>query len=92
METCRTSRLLDRDSLVLIVVESVSSERHSASSGCWFSASVAPVALVICKPKRTQALDMYGNPIDLDELRRKVPALDCELGSLASQSSLDLGI
>ena len=92
MDMCRISRVLDRTSLVLIVVESVSSECHEFSTGCRFSGSVAPVALVICKPAGAQALDIDGNPVDLDELRRKVPALDSELGSLAGRPSVDRGV
>ena len=88
METFRAKRVLDRPSLVLIVVETVSFQSHRSGAGCGFSAAISPVALVICTPAATQALDLNGRPVELDALRRQVPVLDDELASFALHKPL----
>ena len=72
----------------LIAIESVESHEHRSCDGSRFSACVEPVALVVCKPAPARALDMQGNPVDLDALRRDVPALDAEID--AYDQSFDL--
>lgn len=71
--------------LALIAIESVESHRHRSSNGCGFSAFVEPVALVVCDPETVRALDMQGNSVDMDELRRNVPDLDAELGTYGTR-------
>lgn len=92
METFRTRRVLDGSSLVLIVVESVVSACHRSSTSCRFAASVAPVAVVVCKPAGARALGVDGSPVDLDELRRKAPVLDEDLASFAVPPLADRGV
>ena len=66
---------------VLIAIESVESHGHRSHGGCRFSALVEPVALVVCGPGPARALDMHGNPVEMEALRRDVPALDSALGT-----------
>ncbi|NNC66154.1 MAG: hypothetical protein HKN84_15325 [Gammaproteobacteria bacterium] len=79
MRTFRTRPVRISQRSVVIAIECVESHRYRSSNGCRFSAFVEPVALVVCSPETVRALDMQGNPVDVDALRRDVPALDAEI-------------
>lgn len=81
MTTFRPRQLHVDRGLALIAIESVETYRHGSNSGYRFSATVEPIALVICGPDTVRALDMQGDPVDVDGLRRDVPDLDCEIGN-----------
>ncbi|MDH3420230.1 MAG: hypothetical protein OEQ25_16655 [Gammaproteobacteria bacterium] len=81
MRTFRARPVRVDQRLALIAIESVEWHRHRSSSSCRFSAFVEPIALVVCGPETVRALDMQGNSVDMDELRRNVPGLDAELGT-----------
>ena len=66
---------------VLLAIESVESHGHRSPEGCRFSALVEPIALVVCGHGPPRALDMHGEPVDIDALRRDVPALDSDLAT-----------
>ena len=89
METFRARPVSVEQRFSLIAIECVESHRHRSSNGCRFSALLEPVALVVCGPETIRALDMQGNAMDVDELRRNVPELDSELDTYATRQAAD---
>ena len=76
MTVLRPRQLHVDQHLALIAIECVESYRHGSNNGYQFSASVEPIALVICGEETVRALDMQGKAVDVDGLRQRVPGLD----------------
>lgn len=85
MTAMRATEILDRPGLRLIAIEAVESLRNKAGSGCQFYASLAPIAIVVCRPGGISALNIAAEPIVLDALRRDVPGLDAMIASFDRQ-------
>lgn len=62
--------------LTLIAVEAVDVRHGKSSTGCHFYGNVEPIAIVVCSPEGTYALDMDAKPTNFDQLRKDVPELD----------------
>lgn len=88
MNVFRTRPVRIHERLILIAIESVECVPHKSINGCRFFARVEPTALVICGPEAARALDMHGNPVDVEELRRHVPALDADLDTYGQSFDL----
>jgi len=87
MESFRARRVIDRPSLALVVIESLSSLSRRSSRGFGFSGTLEPVALVIRDSAGLRAVDLEGHIVDLVALSRKVPALGSELESIRTEPS-----
>jgi len=81
MGTLRTRPVFNGLGLRLIAVESVEVRHRSSPGGCQSYGSIRPIAVVVCRPEGTYALDMEAKPADLDQLRRELPELDAKLAS-----------
>ena len=76
MKTLRLRKILDEDARKLIAVESVESTQSKTDTGGRFFGSIKPIALVVCDPRGSYALDIEARTADLEQLRRDLPELD----------------
>ena len=67
--------------LTLIAVESAESHARRAEGHWHVAGIVKPIAVVVCGPGAPYALDIDGNALDLDQLKRDVPGLDAAIAS-----------
>jgi hypothetical protein len=85
MREIRARAFAESASRKLIAVELVETRRAAMSQGWQFFASLKPVAIVVCGPSGTLALDLEAKPVDLDKLREESPSLDAEIERYESQ-------
>jgi hypothetical protein len=71
----RASTLVSQPALTVIAVERVDLTVTRASIGGYCYASITPVAIIVCTPGRTYAVDIEANPVSVDSLTRDIPAL-----------------
>ena len=76
MSTLRAKKIFQNSALTLIAVESVDLRRHGSGSGGHLYMAIEPFAVVVRTSAEAYALDMEGNPVNLDQLRREAPELD----------------
>ncbi len=76
MATLRANKVFSNAIFTLVVIESIEFQSGKMTTGCHLYVSIKPVAVVVCTPGRTYALDMEAKLTTLDELRRSVPELD----------------
>jgi hypothetical protein len=62
--------------VTIVPIDQVSVRSHRMRSLIWLFAAKEPVAVVVRGPQGTQALDLEGQRLPLDELARKVPGLE----------------
>ena len=62
--------------LTLIAIESVDYRQLITNSSCQLFGSIKPIAIIVCTPDETYALDMEARPANLDQLRQVLPELD----------------
>ena len=76
MGTLRTSEIFNDSKLTLIAVESVDVRHSKTNAGCRLYGNIEPIAVIVCGPDTTYALDMELRPVAFDQLRRDIPELD----------------
>ena len=79
MASLRARQIFRDSSRTLLAVESVDYWHVESQSACQAFGSVTLVAVVLCGPEETRALDAQARPADLRRLRRGVPGLDALL-------------
>ena len=84
MAGMRATEIFDGPGLRLIAIESIESARDKVDTSCRFYASIAPVAVVVCRSNEIYALNMHAEPAVLDSFRRDVPGLDAMIASFNS--------
>ncbi len=75
MDALRDTEIFSDPALTLVAIESVSLQHTETDNSCRVYGSIVPVAIVVCSPARTYALDMDAAPADLDQLRLNSPGL-----------------
>ena len=83
MAKLRARAFFKNSMLTLIAVESVDTWHGNTTTGCQLFGGLAPVAVIVCSPEGTYALDMEARPVDLDRFRTDLP----ELGALLNLKS-----
>jgi len=78
----RARRLAVEGGPSLVVLEHVETWAHASRGGRHFVAALSPAAIVVCAPGGAYALDLDGQPADLDELRRDCAELDAAIRDL----------
>jgi len=81
MGTLRAREIFHDAGCQIIAVESVEVQKSKADSGCHAYGKIEPVAVIVCGPDRTYALDMESAPAPLDRLRQDVPGLDAMMAA-----------
>lgn len=76
IEKLRASEIYRDSRFLLIAVESVSFQHHQMDQFSQISAKIEPVAIVVCGPKKSYALDMEAQALDLEKLQQNLPELD----------------
>jgi hypothetical protein len=68
MTTLRARTVYSDDTLTVTAVEKLALCREAFERGCFFSASLRPVAVIVKLPDRTCAFDMAAEELELDNL------------------------
>lgn len=76
MSTLRASVIFSDSRLTLIAVESVDLRHSKTNTGCRLYGNIEPVAVIVCGPDGTYALDMEAKLTAFDQLRQDIPELD----------------
>lgn len=76
MATIRPRPVFSDSTLTIVAIESIEIEKHRTAIGHQLVGAAKPVAVVVCAPDGTYAIDMVANPIDFESLRQDVPGLD----------------
>ena len=76
MGTLRASEIFNDSRLMLIAVESVDVQHCKTYIGCRMFGNIKPIAVIVCGPDGTYALDVEAKPATLDQLRQDIPELD----------------
>ena len=75
----RVRNVFRTDDLTVVAVELTNSYRQCTERGFNTFESISPTAIIVCTASECFAVDTLGNTIDLDQLRRDVPALETAL-------------
>ena len=75
MAKLRARAFFKNSMFTLIAVESVDTWHGNTNMGCQLYGGLAPVAVIVCSPNETYALDMEARPVDLDRFRTDLPGL-----------------
>lgn len=81
MSILRVSEVFNNSRLMLIAVESIDFQRNRTTSGCRVYGSIEPVAVIVCGPDASYALDMEAKPAAIDQLRHDVPGLGATIAA-----------
>lgn len=76
MSKLRTHKIFESSRLSLAAVERVDTRHRRSTAGCHFIGTIAPIAIVVSTGDERYALDMTGQPVDLDELERDLSDAD----------------
>jgi hypothetical protein len=88
MVTLRARPVFSDSTVHVFAVESCEIARRRSAGGYQLFGTADPVAVVVCDPDSVYALDMAAKPINLEQLREAVPALDSIIAA-SSTSQLD---
>jgi len=81
MSTCRINEIFIDPELTLIVLETVELQTTTTKTSGFLLGNIAPIAVVVCRPDGTTALDMQAMPASVEHLRREFPELDAALSA-----------
>jgi len=76
MSTLRAREIFNNSALMLIAVESVDFRHNKTGTSCQLFCNIEPIAVIICGPDTSYALDMKAKPATIDQLRQDVPGMD----------------
>lgn len=76
MNTLRASEIFNDSRLMLIAIESVDFRYSKTNTVCRMVGNIEPIAVIVCAPDATYALDMEAKPAALEKLRQDIPELD----------------
>lgn len=76
MNRLRATEMYKDAERLLLVVESVTLEHGCSPSGTHLFGAVEPVAVVVSSGGRVYALNMKARTVNVDQLRRELPALE----------------
>jgi len=68
MATLRARSVFANRAITVTVVESLTLETGGTGRRHFLTGSVTPIAVIVREPGATYALDMAGEPVDLDQL------------------------
>ena len=86
MAALRAREIINQPMLKLIAVESIDLGPRKTQIGWHCFAKMEPVAVIVCGPDGTYALDVDAQPADVERLRRDVPGLDA-MGAQSNKKS-----
>ena len=90
MSTFFATEIFSDARLTLIAVECVDF-RSSKTNTCYrMYGNIKPIAVIVCGPDATYALDIEAKPTDVDLLRQDIPELDAIIAHLIIHKA-DLG-
>ena len=72
----RVLPVLDTPTRRVVAIAEVTTSHGRGEDAAWLSATLAPVAVVVREGDHRWAIDLDNRPLPLDDLRRRVPALD----------------
>lgn len=87
MERLRSCEIYRDDRVTVIGIESVASNYGKSAAAYQLYGKVEPVAVLVCTAGKFSAVDINGDPIDLELLRDTVPELDGILKSCSNFKS-----
>ena len=87
MATMHASRLYSDASRTLIAVGTVELHLDKSSNSCRLYGNIAPVAVIVCSPNETYAMDMQAKPAALDKLRQATPELESMMAAYENKQS-----
>jgi hypothetical protein len=76
MATLRARELFSDTRHRLISVESIDVHETKSARGCRLFVFMQSLAVIVCSPDKTYALDMAAQPADLEHLIQTVPELE----------------
>lgn len=76
MAALRAREIINEPMLKLIAVESIDLRPRKTQIGWHCLGKMEPIAVIVCSPDGTYALDMDAQPADVERLRQDVPELD----------------
>ncbi|NNF17381.1 MAG: hypothetical protein HKN70_11595 [Gammaproteobacteria bacterium] len=75
-ESIRIREVFCSAEVTVIALEAARSYSHCSGWGCHAYLSISPVALLILSASQLLAVDVNGDPVDIEKLRRSAPDLD----------------
>jgi hypothetical protein len=76
MKRFRATTIQSDSRLALIAVESLERRYEKSDSGCWLSAALKPVAVIVCTTDGTSVFGIEEEFADIDLLIEDVPELE----------------
>ena len=76
--------------LLLIALASVDFRRSKTNIGCLTYWNIEPIAVIVCSPDGTYALDMEAKLVAIDQLRQNFPELDAVIAPFNKAKNLRL--
>ena len=87
MATIRPRPVFSDSTVTIVAIESIEIDQHRTAMGNQLFGAARPVAVVICAPDSTYALDLSAKPIDLEQLRQEIPDLEAVTTSRPSSDA-----
>ena len=75
MAALRASEVFNDSTLTLIAIESFDFRHRETNTGCQLYGNIKPIAVIVCSPDGTYALDMEAKPVELNQLKQEIPEL-----------------
>jgi uncharacterized spore protein YtfJ len=81
MGTLRAREIYHDAGFMLIAVESVDFQHSKTNIGWQLYGNIEPIAVIVCGPDGTYALDMEAKPAAFDQLKQEIPEIDSIIAS-----------
>lgn len=81
MATLRTCQIFSDANLTLIAVESLDFQHDKTNTSDRCYGNLKPIAVIVCSPDETYALDMEAKRANLDQMRQDIAELDSLIAS-----------
>lgn len=88
MNTMRASEIFNDAGLMIVVIESVEFLHCNTNTICQMYGKIVPVAVVVCGPDSSYAIDMEAKPASLDQLKQDIPGLDAVISPINPASQI----
>ena len=75
MSTWRAHKIFDDATYTLFAIASVVVRHSKANAIYHVYGKIAPVAVIVCSPAGTYALDMHARPVSIERLRQDLAGL-----------------
>jgi hypothetical protein len=75
VDSLRARQVFSNARIALIAIESVDFQYDKTDFVYQLFGNKKPIAIVVCSPDKTDALDMEGRPLSVEQLRQNIPEL-----------------